>query len=208
MASTAGRAAVNAEPKAGRTAARVAATAFCLLLLAVLLLPLLELKMPLASQLQAGLSLLLEWQLQLAELIFQQILLLLLAELLLSLLIGCNYCLFGCWCCCCCWDSMLLSSFLPPTGIVPVFMLFLPPWLAGCLLCYPASSAGCLLCYPASSPRNIGTREINALSASVRFQNQSGPGTCSIALLKLHQEAHISQTKSGKQQGRVPTLCV
>ncbi len=82
MASTAGRVAVNAEPTAGRTAARVAATAFCLLLLAVLLLPLLELKMLLASQLLAGLSLLLDWQLQLAELIFLQILLLLLAELM------------------------------------------------------------------------------------------------------------------------------
>jgi hypothetical protein len=87
-------------------------------------------------------------------------------------------------------------------------MLFLSPWLAGLLLCYPASSAGCLLCYPASSPRIIGTREVNVLIASVRFQNQSGPGTCSIALLKLRQEAHSSQTKSGKQQGRVPTLCV
>jgi hypothetical protein len=82
MASTAGRVAVNAEPKAGRTVARVADTAFCLLLLAVLLLPLLEFKMLLASPLLAGLSLLLEWQLQLAELTFLQILLLLLAELL------------------------------------------------------------------------------------------------------------------------------
>jgi hypothetical protein len=108
--------------------AEVEIAAFWLLLLAMLLLPLLELQMLVAWLLLALarlLSLLLEWQL----LMLLQLLLLPLAELssllaeLLSLLLGCNCYLFDFWCCsdcCCCF-----FPFHHP-GLPPMFLPFSP----------------------------------------------------------------------------------
>jgi hypothetical protein len=51
--------------------------------------------------------------------------------------------------------------------------------------------------------RRIGAGEVDVLIASVRLKNQSGPGTCSNALLVLSQKELGIQTISGKEHGGI-----
>jgi hypothetical protein len=168
--------------------AEVEIAAFWLLLLAMLLLPLLELQMLFAWLLLALarlLSLLLEWQL----LMLLQLLLLSLAELpsllaeLHSLLLGCNCYLFDFWCCwyCCC----RFFHFHYP-GLPRMFLPFSPLPVGWAL-----------------QPCVAHAEDVYTRSQCARLLRDTLP--------VLRQEACSSRTKIGKQRGgsvSAPMLCV
>jgi hypothetical protein len=152
-----------------------------LLLLVELLLLLLA---GLLSILEELLLLLIEGQLLLAWLKLLQ--LLLLTKLLSLLLVELLLLLLG---------LQLLPVLLLLLGLLLLLLSFSPPVFA--VLSSELGGALAALC--AHAQRITGN--IDALVASARLKNQSGPGPCSNAFMVIQQEACGSQTKSGKWRG-------
>jgi hypothetical protein len=87
---------------------------------------------------------------------------------------------------------LLLSLLLP---LLPSSNPGLPPAFL------PFSSLGVDGAALRAHGRRITAGEADALVASERFKNQSGPGACGDVLLVLRQEARGSPTKAGKRRG-------
>jgi hypothetical protein len=84
---------------------------------------------------------------------------------------------------------LLLLPLLPSSnrGLPPAFLPVSSPSVGGAAL--------------RANAQRITAGEVDALVASERFKNQSGPGACGDVLLVLRQEARGSPTKAGERRG-------